>query len=178
MNLWLWWWNREKEYVSNAYENVILNLVTSNGLNWLHQTVLMINQSKKPSYLCSYVSQVRWWSFNQNCKIHENDYHGIVVHTLGGHNSLCLKSYKFKIKKIKQMKKFKIFFHYKKRKILKQNTTICLLSLLRYSSQLKVLSITPGAITNVFLFVLDFSTFYWQEVQFFEIFLIFLIYNL
>ena len=108
---------------------------------------------------------MRWWSFNQNCKIHENDYHGIVVHTLGGHNSLCLKSYKFKIKKIKQMKKFKIFFHYKKRKILKQNTTICLLSLLRYSSQLKVLSITPGAITNVFLFVLDFSAFYWQETK-------------
>ena len=58
---------------------------------------------------------VRWWSFNQNCKIHEKDYHGIVVHTLGGHNSLCLKSYKFKIKKIKQMKKFKKFFHYKKK---------------------------------------------------------------
>ena len=107
---------------------------------------------------------VRWWSFNQNCKIHEKDYHGIVVHTLGGHNSLCLKSYKFKIKKMKQMKKFKIFFHYKKRKILKQNTTISLLSwdLLRCCSQLKVLSTTPGAITNVFLFVQNFSTFYWQ----------------
>ena len=51
---------------------------------------------------------VRWWSFNQTCKRHENDYHGIVVHNLGGHNSLCLKSYKFKIKKIKQMKKFKM----------------------------------------------------------------------
>ena len=118
-----------------------------------------------PSSDLSLAITARWWSFNQNCKIHENDYHGIVVHTLGGHNSLCLKSYKFKIKKIKQMKKFKIFFHYKKRKILKQNTTICLLSLLRYSSQLKVLSITPGAITNVFLFVLDFSAFYWQETK-------------
>ena len=55
-------------------------------------------------------------------------------------------------------------FHGTKRKILKQNTTICLMSwdLLRCCSQLKVLSTTPGAITNVFLFVQNFSTFYWQ----------------
>ena len=112
-----------------------------------------------------------WWSFNQTCKRHEKDYHGIVVHTLGGHNPLCLKSYKFKIKKIKQMKKFKMmndeqfFSTVKKGKYWnKIPTTICLLSwdLLRCCSQLKVLSTTPGAITNIFLFVQNFSTFYWQ----------------
>ena len=102
---------------------------------------------------------------NKLKKKHEKYYHSIKVGTLGGHNPLCLKSYKFKIKKIKQMKKFKIFSMIKKGKYWnKIPTTICLLSwdLLRCCSQLKVLSTTLGAITNVFLFVQNFSTFYWQ----------------
>ena len=56
----------------------------------------------------SLLTTARWGWFNQTCKRHGKDYHGIVVHTLGGHNPLSLKSYKFKIKKIKQMQKFKM----------------------------------------------------------------------
>ena len=50
-------------------------------------------------------STARWGWFNQTCKRHEKDYHGIVVHTLGDHNPLSLKSYKFKINLIKEIYK-------------------------------------------------------------------------
>ena len=61
------------------------------------QPFLSVNKNRDPMIPHPHGITARWWSFNQTCKIHENDYHGIVVHTLGGHNPLCLKSYKFKI---------------------------------------------------------------------------------